>query len=161
MIVISDTSPLIHLAACNQLLLLQLLYGNIIIPRSVEEEIKIKGKDENIKRQISDADWIISKSALDKKLVSEQYEKLDGAEAEAIVLSIELNADMLLIDERKGRAIAKQFHIKTGGVLSVLIEAKEQKLIPAVKPLIMQMIQRTGFRISQELMDEVWKIAGE
>jgi predicted nucleic acid-binding protein len=161
MIVISDTSPLIHLAACNHLHLLKLLYGQIVIPISVDEEIRLKGKDEDIKLQVSSADWIITKSAIDRKLVNQLDQKLDGAEAEAIVLAIELNADLLLIDEGKGRTIAQQFHLKTGGVLSVLIEAKRQKLIPDVKPLIEQMIQLTGFRISEELLEEIWRIVEE
>jgi predicted nucleic acid-binding protein len=52
MIIVSDTSPLIHLSACNHLHLLQTLYGQIVIPASVDEEIRLKCKDERIRQQI-------------------------------------------------------------------------------------------------------------
>jgi hypothetical protein len=161
MIIVSDTSPLIHLSACNHLHLLQTLYGQIVIPASVDEEIRLKCKDERIRQQIIEASWISSKSATDRKLVNELDDKLGGAEAEAIVLAIELDAELILIDERKGRTTAKQFHLKTGGVLSVLVESKRQHLIKAVIPLIEQMVQLTGFRVSEALLTEIRKIAGE
>jgi hypothetical protein len=104
MIIVSDTSPLIHLSACNHLHLLQTLYGQIVIPASVDEEIRLKCKDERIRQQIIEASWISSKSATDRKLVNELDDKLGGAEAEAIVLAIELDAELILIDERKRAA---------------------------------------------------------
>jgi predicted nucleic acid-binding protein len=161
MIVISDSSPLNHLAASDYLDLLKTMYGQIIIPVAVDEEIRLKCKDEKVRSQILDATWIVSQHALDRKLVTELDEKLGGAEAEAIALAVELNADLLLIDERKGRTVAKQFNLKTGGVLSVLIEAKEQHLVTEVVPIIQKMMNETGFRISEELFDDIRKITGE
>ena len=78
MIVISDTSPLIHLAACSHLQLLQKLYGQIVIPVSVDLEIRINCKDQNIKQQIIEAAWINARNAFDRKLVDELDNKLGG-----------------------------------------------------------------------------------
>lgn len=161
MVVISDTSPLIHLTACEQVELLHTLYGEIVIPSSVEEELRFKSKDEKIKQQIFSFDWIKVKTATDKKLVADLDKRLGGAEAEAIALAVELKADLLLIDERKGRLAARELHLKTGGVLSVLIEAKKKNLIESVTTLIEKMVAITGFRISNELFEEVKKIAEE
>ena len=43
MIIISDTSPIINLAVIGQLDLLQKLYGRVVIPQAVYEEIVIEG----------------------------------------------------------------------------------------------------------------------
>ena len=43
MIIISDTSPIINLAAIGQLSLLPRLYGTVVIPQAVYNEIVIEG----------------------------------------------------------------------------------------------------------------------
>src|ERR1035438_6608899 len=60
MIIVSDTSPLIHLSACNHLHLLQTLYGQIVIPASVDEEIRLKCKDERIRQEVMAASGYLS-----------------------------------------------------------------------------------------------------
>mgnify|MGYP001767929126 CR=1 FL=1 len=51
------------------------------------------------------------------------YSDLDGGESEAIALAIELSADLILIDERKGTEAARRLGLTTIGVLGVLLEA--------------------------------------
>ncbi len=161
MLVISDTSPLIHLASVGQLQLLQSLYHEIVVPKAVADELFFKTKDSDVRQQIEAADWIQTRSATDRVLVSRLDLQLDPGEAEAIALAIELHADLLLIDERKGRKAARNLHLKTGGVLSVLMEAKRRKLVAAVLPLIATMMDKTNFRISEDLWEEVRKLINE
>jgi predicted nucleic acid-binding protein len=74
---------------------------------------------------------------------------------------MELNAELLLIDERTGRAIARQNGIPIIGVLGVLLEAKRQGLIGAVKPPLDQLINQVEFWVDKQLYDAVIKFAGE
>jgi len=76
---------------------------------------------------------------------------LDSGESEAIVLAKELDADFLLMDEIKGRKIAKEFQIKTIGLIGVLIKAKEMKIIYSVKEILEELRNTAGFWISQNL----------
>lgn len=161
MLVISDTSPLIHLASVGQLQLLQSLYHEIVVPQAVADELLFKTKDLDVREQIETATWIQTRSAADRVLVSKLDLQLDTGEAEAIALAIELHADLLLIDERKGRKAARDFHLKTGGVLSVLMDAKRRKLIAEVLPLIAAMMDKTNFRVSEELLAEVRRLTKE
>ena len=79
---------------------------------------------------------------------------LDKGEATAISLAAEHENSILIIDEIKGRKVAKEMGISVTGSLGVLVAAKNNGHIQTVKPLI-EKIQRTNFRISKELIDQV------
>ena len=57
---------------------------------------------------------------------------------------------MLIMDEIKGRKIARGLNIKVTGTLGILIMAKSMNIVPTVKP-ILEKIKFTNFRISPEL----------
>jgi len=67
-------------------------------------------------------------------------ENLDKGEAETIALSIEISADLLLMDEKLGRKIAEEKGIKISGTIGVLLKAKKKGIIQEVKPLIYELI---------------------
>ena len=73
----------------------------------------------------------------------------------------ELNARLLIIDEYKGRQVAEKMSIRIIGVLSILVEAKRRGLVPAVKPIIQQLRDDAGFRLSDNLVFRVLSAVGE
>lgn len=87
--------------------------------------------------------------------------KLDPGESEAIALVLELHADLLLIDERRGRAGANRLGVRITGLLGILIEAKRKNLIIAVKPLMDALITTSEFRVSPALYNQILDIANE
>lgn len=106
MIVVSDSSPLISLAVVGHLELLRDLYGTIVIPPAVYQEVAMQDPGRPGVLEIQAFDWIACKSVADPSLVAALQRKLDRGEAEAIALAMELPADLLLMDERLGRAQA-------------------------------------------------------
>ena len=163
MIVVSDTSPLSGLAIVGQLSLLHTLYGKIIIPTAVADELRRGGQDDPRIAQILTLSWLETKPPSDSRLVDELQTvyRLDRGESEAIALALELSADELLIDERLGRREASRLGLPITGLLGVLLVAKNRSLVSAVRPIIDALINEAGFRISNQLYVEVLTVAGE
>ena len=159
--VVSNTSPIINFAVIGHLELLKELYEKIIIPQAVYHEITIKGASQAGADEIDNLGWIEVKEVPDKHLSEALKLELDQGEAEAVALSVGIGAELLLIDERRGRDIADRLGIKYIGILGVIIEAKNKGLITAVKPLLDDLISKAGFWITKNLYNRVLQIAGE
>jgi len=137
MIVVSDTSPLTNLVAVGRLDLLHQLYGSLKIPQVVSEEIEAIGAEQRDSPQVQILSWIETRAVTNRALVTALMLELDPGESEAIVLAIELQADLLLIDERIGRKAAARFGLNYVGLLGVLIEAKSKGLLSTVHPIVL------------------------
>ena len=120
----------------GQINLLGLLYGKIIVPVSVWEEFLALEKFGFYPKTILEAVDLQVLTPQNQALVEILKEQLDAGESEAIVLAKEINADLLLLDERLGTTLARKMGLKTTGILGILIEAKNQNLIPAIKPFL-------------------------
>lgn len=162
MIVISDATPIISLIKIECLDILEELYKNIIIPKAVYDElicnINYRHEIDIIKScaffQIENVEENLSVLLLQRQL------KLDRGESEAIVLANNISADLIIIDERKARRIAKNVGLKVTGTLGILVEAKQQGLIIELKPLLDKLIAN-NIRISKDLYMGILKLVQE
>ncbi|MBV6439090.1 MAG: DUF3368 domain-containing protein [Haliscomenobacteraceae bacterium CHB4] len=161
MIVVSDTSPIINLAIIGEINLLPQIFHRIIIPHAVFDEITVKGADMPGADEIREAKWVEVLHCQDQKLFQALKQLVDPGEAEAIVLALEIKADLLLLDERIGRRLALNYHLKILGLLGVLKIAKRKGYLTAVKPVLDKLIKDAGFRISLALYREIITDVGE
>lgn len=161
MIVVSDTSPINNLAAIDQLHLLQRLYGMVLIPEAVYRELTDSNYPVAGATEVQTFDWIQTRAVSDRTLVEALGDELDIGEAEAIALAIELQADQVLIDERRGRLVASRLNLRCTGILGILVEAKSQELIAEVKPLLDALINEAGFWIAEPLYKNVLRLVDE
>jgi hypothetical protein len=105
--VVSNTSPILNLAIVARLDLLRQQFGQIQIPPAVLDELKIDEErpgSQPIKAAII-AGWIQVQPVSNQTLIQLLKQTLDGGEAEAISLALELPAEWLLLDQRDGRKV--------------------------------------------------------
>ncbi|AXJ02526.1 putative nucleic acid-binding protein, contains PIN domain [Cyclonatronum proteinivorum] len=147
-VIVSDTSCLILFYKIGEFDLLKKVFGKLQITKTVQKEFNQ-----------SIPDWIEivePNTDLQKGLIS----NLDKGEASAIALASEHDNSLLIIDEIKGRKVAKEMGISVTGSLGVLIAAKNRGHIQNVKPFI-DKIQQTNFRISKELIERLLENVNE
>ena len=124
------------------------LFKQVVIAEGVYHEIveyERAGAD-----QIRVAEWIDIRKIDDVLAVDVLLDELDIGEAETIVLAKEISADIVLMDEKKGRRKIKQLGFRHSGTVGVLLRAKEKGLIELLKPELDQ-LQRNGFHLSESL----------
>ena len=161
MIVVSNTTPLIGLASIQRFDLLQQIFGKVYIPQAVYDESVTTGRDEGgAKRSVSEAAWIQVVNIQDRLAVEVLLDELDVGEAETIVLARELNADWVLMDERKARRKLAQLGINKIGTLGILLKAKQVGLLTAIQPEIEKLNQQS-FRMSPSVIEAILKQANE
>lgn len=161
MIVVSDTSPINNLAAINHLHLLQQLYGTVLIPEAVYRELSDPNFPVAGSTEVQTFDWIQTSSITDRAIVEAISSELDIGEAEAIALALEVKADQVLVDERRGRLVAARLNLRYTGILGILVEAKSQGLIAEVKPLLDTLITQAGFWVATPLYNSVLRLVDE
>lgn len=161
-LVVADAGPLIGMARIGRLSLLQSLYGSVVIPPRVFEELKISS-DRPGAKAISEAihsGWI--KIAELKSPSSSTILRLllDAGEAEAIQLAMEQKARLLHIDDKKGRKTAKSRGIHVIGTGGVLITAKKARLLVEISPILKELAS-AGYRLSPALCERIIELADE
>ncbi len=154
-LVVADTSPLIKLVGVALLDLLPRLYGRVLVPEQVLAEYQAGASPSD--PDLSTISWIqIERATIDPVLLDD----LDLGEAAAISLAEAQGARGVLMDDRAGRRIAHERGLLVIGTLAVLLRAKTAGLIPAVRPVMDQMIAQ-GRYISPRVRAQVLAAADE
>lgn len=131
MVVISDTTPLITLIKIGRLDLLEKLFENIIIPEAVYHELTSNTQFLDEAAEITNAKYIKVVDVQDTKSVEllRRATGLDLGESEAIIYTDDSKADLLLMDEVKGRKVAQQMGLSVMGTIGILMSAYKEKMI--------------------------------
>lgn len=149
MVVIADSSPLRYLVLIEEVRLLHILYGNIVIPPGVVNELTQLDTPEAVRLWIEHRpEWIVVRSP--RLLLSTLPSALGLGECEAIALAEELGADALLVDDEAARIEASRRKIPVQGTLGILDLAAEHGL--ADMPGAVQRLQNTNFRAGRKLI---------
>ena len=161
MIVVSNTSPLTNLAAVGQFDLLRRLYLEMHIAAAVWDELNAGGKPWPGSKEVASVDWVYRHPVKNQLLVTALMRDLDRGEAETIGLALEMGADIILLDEREGRHMARRFGLRPLGVIGILLEAKRKGFIDCIQTYLDGLRETAGFWINASLYDAVLKMAGE
>lgn len=146
--IISDTGPLVVLFKTDLLFLLKEIYQEVLVPETVKRELTRKPEGIIL---FEKNPWIKVKKATDKESIRILSLILDGGEAEAIALALEMDS-MILIDERKGRSYAKNLNLRVRGTLGLLFEAKKKGIVKSVTECI-DKLKRAGYYLDDKLIE--------
>lgn len=158
MIVVSDTTPIITLMKIDKLDMLQKLFDIVTIPMAVYTELTSNNMFEDERNEIISASFIEKMKVNDTKSINllMRATGLDKGESEAIILFDEINADILLIDEVKGRKVAKQMGMSVMGTIGMLMAAYDRKIITKDDILSsIEIIKGSGRHISDTLYGQL------
>ena len=147
MLVVSDASPLNILVRISYVHVLPALCGQIIIPPEVASEMSDPRAPVEVRNFIvSMPPWLAIKKP--ENLLS--VGGLDPGERAAISLAKEINADLLLIDEKRGRRIATELRLPVMGTIGLLELAAGRGLLDLND--VVQRIRRTDFSVSEAIL---------
>lgn len=149
--IVSDASPLIALEQIGQLHLLQTLFHRLIVPLAVAREVT---------PTLVVPAWIEQQSL--RQPIGPQIlsASLGPGESEAMSLAIELQARLVILDDRPARRLAQALHLPVIGTIGILLAAKRRNLLSAVRPSLDALLHHE-FRISQRLYEQVLVDANE
>ena len=154
--IVSDTGPLAVLFKAKLLFIVKEVYGEILVPRAVERELRKKAEGNILFRENP---WIRAVGVKNRELVKVLMLMVDEGEAEAIALALESDS-RLLLDERKGRGNARKLGLEIRGTLGLFVEAKKEGIIKSVKKCIDDLL-RAGYYLDNELIEETLRKVGE
>lgn len=153
MIIASDTTSLIVLEKLDSLYILCELFDRVLIPSIVLDEMKVGSP--SIHQKLQEFNCLQITQVETSKRLNSLLSVLDAGEANAIELAIALELP-LIIDERKGRQIAKQLGIRVTGFAGLLIQAKRKGVLSATDAIaLLDKAVENGLRLSQTLQLQV------
>lgn len=155
---VSDAGPLIHLSWINQLGLLDRLFEEVIVPPAVRGEVLASpagtlGLD-HIQHAFAEGWLQVTAPAGPLRLTKRVADALDPGEAEALLLAEEIGADIVISDDGAARAEATRHGLAVIGTVGILTQARDQGLIPAALPLLLE-LRRLGQWMSESLLQMV------
>ncbi len=148
-LVISDASPLIALVDIGRVDLLRKMYQRVRITDMVRGEIHAELPE-----------WIEVSTDYEVQQYQLLCLELDVGEASAIALALKQTGSRIILDERKGRIVAKRLNLKVTGTVGLIVKAKEAGLITSGKVVLDQLAEH-GFWLSEKLKRQILARMGE
>ncbi|MFT5390072.1 MAG: putative nucleic acid-binding protein [Gammaproteobacteria bacterium] len=160
--VVSDTTTLITLARIGHLDLLRELYEAVVIPRAVHQELALDSKRAGVDslEQALQEGWLVVHEVFSARSEAQLLMTLGSGEAQAIALAEQLDARTLLLDDELAREVAATRELPLVRTLEIFVYAKARGLLAEVRSTLLQ-CERTGYRISPELLAATLLAAGE
>lgn len=154
MIVVADTTPLNYLILIDEVELLPALFGHVLIPSAVFEELSNVRTPSKVRRWMEHLpEWLEVRNV--STITNPLLNNLDPGEREAIQLALDLSIQIVLIDEAEGRHVAEMLHLQVRGTLGIL--ARGAELGKTDLRLVFDKLQQTSFRLSPSVRDAFLK----
>jgi predicted nucleic acid-binding protein len=157
MLVVADSSALVALATCSALDILTGLYQTVKVPQAVYDETALPHKPQGLVLGEFLRGRIVSVNTGQFVLAAGG---LGEGEIEAMSLYKLLEADLLLVDDRRARLVAEANGIRCTGALGVLLQAKRKGLLRRIAPCI-HSLRESSLHYDERLLQKVLQLADE
>lgn len=152
MIVVADTSIFNYLILLNAIDLLPRLFGTVHIPHAVYCELTDKHTPRPVYNFMqASPKWLVIETVPHE--IPSDLAKIHQGEREVILLAQQMDADLVLIDDRGGRRAAEQRALNVAGLLRVLEYGAIEEYIDL--PQILEALLETNFNIQHRLIREM------
>jgi predicted nucleic acid-binding protein len=153
MIIVADATPIHYLSLIGEVEILKELFGRVIVPQAVFDELHRDRTPQSVK------DWIDSQPVwLEVKLPSLELgdvaKSLGKGEREAIALAVELKADALLLDDKRAKSEARRRNIPVITTLNILETAAERGWLD-LPDAIVRLRQMNFYLPAEEVIEEI------
>lgn len=146
------THPINYLLLINEIEILPKLYGTVVVPQAVQEELLRTVTPEAVRIWSAQPPaWLESRDPVGR--ADSSLARLDPGERDAIMLATELSADQLIVDDREGRRLAQERGIPVIGTLGVLKEASRVGLVD-LRSCVAR-LRRTSFYVAPEVLKQL------
>jgi len=151
-ITVSDTTAVTTLLKVGRVDLLTGLFGSVLIPPAVEHELQ--------QHHAVIPSCCVVRRVADSERLNRLLTQADPGEAEAICLAVESDADLLLIDDKKGRRLATAEGVRCLGLPALVLAARQRRLIPSVSEFLDVMERKGNYGLSTRAKAELLRMAG-
>jgi len=152
-LVVSDTSPLLNLALIDRLELLASQFSEVTVPQQVWNELTDGEDGLETLRELRDDGLLHLVEVERSDLFVELFHELDLGETAAICYAVEQNADIVLLDERDGRRVARRHDLNVTGVIGILLRGAKAGVVNLAHEL--DALREAGFWISDDLYEQI------
>jgi len=148
MLVVSNTNPLIILFHCNKLDILHQLFREVYIPAAVFTEAVDNAKNVLQSKAIQACSYIKVKPLTGPYITTSH--KLDKGEIEALSLAHYLNANVIILDDKRAQKEAKLFGIPFVSTFTILVKAHSKSIIKNLMEVIKE-LERHNIYLDDEI----------
>ena len=154
--VIVNTSPLVALDRIDLLDILPKLFGNVIRPQSVVNELNAGQKIYGGSDTLYNAEWIQTVDDPPEMILRKE---LGDGETAVIALAVKTEADLVILDDLAARSVAAELGLKITGTIGLLLAAHRKGILPDLKKAV-DALKLSGFRLSDAVTASIIESIG-
>lgn len=158
-LIVSDTSPLLNLALIDRLDLLDTQFETVHAPEAVWTELTAGDDGLQTIRTLREQGNLTVVSVERTDLFVEIGHELDVGETAAITYAIQNDANLVLLDERDGRQVARRHDLNVTGVIGILLRGARDGTVDLQTEL--DALRDAGFWIGDALYADVLRRSKE
>lgn len=152
--VVSNTSPLLNLALIDRLYLLRNQFSVVEVPEQVWEEIQAGERGTDALEELRDDGFLTVVSVTEDELFRELHKDIDRGEAAVLRHALDQDADLVLLDEKEARNVARRHDLPRTGVIGILLKGANEGTVDSLAKEL-DALREAGFWISDDLYDAV------